>query len=180
MPAIRPSALPLWGLLRGMSVTLRNFFRRAVTKQYPEEPMALLERFRGRLFLDPNICTGCTMCEQACPNGALVMVPAGEISNTAHPQNEYHIFPRVDIAMCTYCGWCEDACPTSAIRHTQQFELARYDRLHFIYSPEALSMSEEALAAEPEKIPPQLPGEETPLRPSDEPEPIATGGESAA
>jgi NADH-quinone oxidoreductase subunit I len=145
--------LPLLGALQGLSVTLRNFFRRNVTVQYPEERGSIPERFRGRLFLDPNICIGCTMCEQACPNGALVMVPWGKIDNVSKPQErDYNLFPQVDIAMCTYCGWCEDVCPTGAIRHTQQFELARYIREGdvFVYTPERLSKSEEELLREAE------------------------------
>lgn len=145
---MRNSYRPLVGLLCGLSVTFRNFLRKPVTVQYPEERHELPERFRGRLFLDHNICIGCTMCEQSCPNGSLKMVPWGQLANTAKPQDrDYYLFPQVDIAMCTYCGWCEDVCPTSAIRHTKQFELARYDREHFEYTPEALSKSEEALLA---------------------------------
>jgi len=145
------SRLPLLGALQGLGVTLKNFFRRNVTVQYPEERRALPERFRGRLFLDPNICIGCTMCEQACPNGALTMVPWGKIENVSKPQErDYNLFPQVDIAMCTYCGWCEDVCPTGAIRHTQQFELARYTREGdvFVYNPERLSKGEEEVLKE--------------------------------
>lgn len=141
--------LPLLGLLHSLAVTLKNFFRKNVTYQYPEERPELPERFRGRLWLDPNICIGCTMCEQACPNGALRMVPWGQIENTAKPQSrDYNLFPQVDIAMCTYCGWCENVCPTGAIRHTQQFELSRYDREHFIYTPEMLAHSEKEIKSQ--------------------------------
>lgn len=134
------------GTLRGLRVTLRNFLRRSVTVRYPEQRNPLPERFRGRLFFDPNICTGCLMCEEACPNGALKMVPWGQITNSAKPQGrDFNLYPQVDVAMCTYCGWCEDVCPTSAIRHTDQFELSRYDRDHFEYTPEMLSESERRL-----------------------------------
>ncbi|MGH8222060.1 MAG: NADH-quinone oxidoreductase subunit NuoI, partial [Woeseiaceae bacterium] len=37
----------LWELWRGLSVTLRNFFRPAVTVQYPEEKTPQSPRFRG-------------------------------------------------------------------------------------------------------------------------------------
>lgn len=142
------------GALRGMTVTLRNFFRRAATVPYPEERGPVPERFRGRLFFDPDICTGCLMCEQACPNGALEMVPWDEIHNTAKPQDrDVNLYPQVDIAMCTYCGWCEDVCPTTAIRHTHQFELARTDREHFAYTPEMLAKSEGELLREPSPEP---------------------------
>jgi len=145
--------VPILGSLQGMSVTLRNFFRKAVTLQYPEERQSLPERFRGRLYLDQNICIGCRMCEEACPNGALVMVPWGEVTapdgaigkKKAAPQGETLLFPQVDIALCTYCGWCEYVCPTGAIRHTKDFELSRYDRQHFAYNPDILSHTEKEL-----------------------------------
>lgn len=159
------------GALKGMTVTLKNFLRRAVTVQYPEERSALPERFRGRLFLDPNICIGCTMCEQACPNGSLRMVPWGEIENTSKPQGrDYNLFPQVDIAMCTYCGWCEDVCPTGAIRHTPQFELSRYRRDCFEYDPERLSKSERELLEEGAAPPQEAPA------PEEEPQPTTVGG----
>lgn len=151
----RLKRFPLIGALVGMSVTLRNFFRRGVTVGYPERRDVLPARFRGRLYLDPNICVGCRMCEEACPNGALLMVEGGEVEAPsgaigqlrAAPRGPTHIYPSVDIAMCTYCGWCEDVCPTGAIRHTHDFELARYDREGFVYMPERLSQSERELKA---------------------------------
>jgi len=143
---------PLVGALRGMATTLRNFLRRAVTVGYPERRDPLPERFRGRLFLDMNICVGCGMCEEACPNGALRMVewkevaaPGKEFGHPAMPRGELRRHPEVDIAMCTYCGWCEYVCPTGAIRHTHDFELARYDRAQFLRSPEELGVLEPKL-----------------------------------
>ena len=143
---------PLLGALRGMGVTLRNFFRRAVTVGYPERRDALPERFRGRLFLDMNICVGCGMCEEACPNNALRMVDWGETAqpgkafgHPATPRGPIRRHPEVEIAMCTYCGWCEYVCPTGAIRHTPDFELAAYDREHFIRTPEELGVREPKL-----------------------------------
>ncbi len=141
--------VPLIGALRGMGVTLKNFLRRGITVGYPERRDELPPRFRGRLFLDTNICIGCGMCEEACPNGALRMVewgkaaqPGKEFGHPAAPRGEVRLNPAVDIAMCAYCGWCEYVCPTSAIRHSEDFELARYDRDHFLRSPEALGALE--------------------------------------
>lgn len=141
---------PIVGLLRGMSVTLKNFFRRSVTVQYPEERAPLPERFRGRLALHLHKCIGCSMCYQVCPNGTITMVQRDRdaISVPVPQKKEKYLFPQVDIAMCTYCGWCEYICPTAAIFHTKQFELSRYDRKNFVYTPEMLAKTEEELLRE--------------------------------
>jgi NADH-quinone oxidoreductase subunit I len=144
-----------------MGVTLENFFRRAVTVQYPEERAALPERFRGRLCLNLKTCIGCTLCSQVCPNGTIQMVRREKTEQIKTAQKrDFLLFPQVNIAMCTYCGWCSDVCPVGAIQHSREFELARYDREHFVYTPEMLAQSEEELAEKQER-----------------PRPTAVGGE---
>ena len=38
-------------ILRAMRITLKYFFRRPVTNQFPDEPVAVYPRFRGRHVL---------------------------------------------------------------------------------------------------------------------------------
>jgi len=58
---------------------------------------------RGRVVLRAKVneerCTGCGLCAQVCPQGAI------QIGETA----------RVDGARCAGCGLCLDACPQGAI-----------------------------------------------------------------
>jgi Na+-translocating ferredoxin:NAD+ oxidoreductase RNF subunit RnfB len=46
-------------------------------------------------------CTGCTLCAQACPAGAIVARP--------------YIRHEVADDLCTRCGMCVTACPEDAI-----------------------------------------------------------------
>jgi heterodisulfide reductase subunit A len=75
-------------------------------------------------------CTGCQLCEQACP----VLV---------HDQYQYNLVGRkaafipfsiaspriaaIDIDNCTLCGACEKACPTKCIDFTQETEVYNID-----------------------------------------------------
>lgn len=51
--------------------------------------------------IDPTRCTGCHVCVDICPTGALAQT-AGK-AYLAYPER------------CTYCTACEDQCPEDAI-----------------------------------------------------------------
>jgi NADH-quinone oxidoreductase subunit I len=106
--------LPL-DLVRGLSVTLRNFFAPKVTIQYPEEKTPLSPRFRGLHALRryPNgeeRCIACKLCEAVCPALAITIestvAPDGTRRTTRYD---------IDLFKCIYCGFCEEACPVDAI-----------------------------------------------------------------
>jgi len=66
------SFVPGFGMVKGMSLTLRRFFKPKATIQYPETAPDVAVRFRGRLQLlyDElgNVkCETCFQCAQACP-----------------------------------------------------------------------------------------------------------------
>ncbi|MCX6236843.1 MAG: 4Fe-4S dicluster domain-containing protein, partial [Bacteroidia bacterium] len=70
-------------------------------------------------------CTGCQLCEQACP----VNVPDQYQYNLVGRKAAFIPFsiasPRIaaiDIENCTLCGACEKACPTKCIDFTQETE----------------------------------------------------------
>ena len=65
-------------MLQGLSVTLRNLFRRKITIQYPEEKTPASPRFRGLHALRryPNgeeRCIACKLCEAVCPAQAITI-----------------------------------------------------------------------------------------------------------
>ena len=68
----------LWELLLGLSVTMRNFFRKGVTLEYPDEKTPQSPRFRGLHALRryPNgeeRCIACKLCEAVCPALAITI-----------------------------------------------------------------------------------------------------------
>lgn len=74
-------------------------------------------------YIDETGCTGCQLCEEACP----VVVPDQFQYDMVGRKAAYIPFniasPRVatiDINNCTLCGACEKACPTQCIDFTQQ------------------------------------------------------------
>ena len=112
----------LWELLKGLRVTLRNFFVKKVTVQYPEEKTPQSPRFRGLHALRryPNgeeRCIACKLCEAVCPALAITIESVVGEDGTRRT-TRYDI----DLFKCIYCGFCEEACPVDAIVETRIHE----------------------------------------------------------
>jgi NADH-quinone oxidoreductase subunit I len=122
-PATLKSKLILGGILEGLGVTMRHFFRNVsaekpeVTINYPEEKIPYPKRFRGlhRLMLrdDGSVrCVACMCCPTVCPANCITIV-AEETGNAAEKRPA--IF-EIDELRCVVCGLCVEACPCDAIR----------------------------------------------------------------
>jgi Ni,Fe-hydrogenase III small subunit/NAD-dependent dihydropyrimidine dehydrogenase PreA subunit len=72
------------------------------------------ETFRGKIKVDPSICTACRTCEVVCPSGAI------KIS-----EDENGFTHTVWNNSCCYCGTCAYYCPTGAIRNTNDADTVR-------------------------------------------------------
>jgi NADH-quinone oxidoreductase subunit I len=109
-------------LLVGLSVTLRNLFRRKITLNYPDEKTPQSPRFRGLHALRryPNgeeRCIACKLCEAVCP--ALAITIESDVgADGTRRATRYDI----DLFKCIYCGFCEEACPVDAIVETRIHE----------------------------------------------------------
>jgi NADH-quinone oxidoreductase subunit I len=131
-------------IVRGFGITLKNLIRGPVTYQYPEQPMPIYPRWRGRHELRRyenglERCIGCMLCEAACPTGA-IHVEAAE-NDPAHPVSpgeRYAMIWEVNLLRCIYCGDCETACPVEAVVLGHEFELATYTRDGFLWTKEEL------------------------------------------
>ncbi len=109
-------------LLIGLSVTLRNLFRRKITLNYPEEKTPQSPRFRGLHALRryPNgeeRCIACKLCEAVCP--ALAITIESDVGADGTRRTTRY---DIDLFKCIYCGFCEEACPVDAIVETRIHE----------------------------------------------------------
>jgi len=164
------------GVVRGLGVTLKHLintyledihwgFRRHLradfserqgleargifTVEYPEEKLAVPERFRFIPFLvidnydNPDRpghdwCTSCGICAKVCPPQCIWIV-RGTDAATGRPKPEPEEF-YIDIDVCMNCGLCAEYCPFDAIKMDHDYELASYDRTGtHIYDKQKLS-----------------------------------------
>ena len=125
-------------LRQGLGVTFRNYFRKDVTVQYPEEKTPQSPRFRGLHALRryPNgeeRCIACKLCEAVCP--ALAITIEAEPRDDGTRRTTVY---DIDLFKCIYCGFCEEACPVDAIVETRIHEYHMEERGENIMSKERL------------------------------------------
>ncbi|HOQ99798.1 MAG TPA: NADH-quinone oxidoreductase subunit I [Anaerolineae bacterium] len=123
----------------GQDPSLRGFF----TVQYPEERLRMFARFHGCLLQarDPETgdykCTACRACERACPHGVIVV--EGERNPDRESKKKMLVTKFTwDAGRCLFCGLCVEACNFDALRWSQDYELASYDRDALVYDFERL------------------------------------------
>ena len=125
-------------LLRGLKLTLRTFFTRPITLQYPEQKMVMYPRFRGLHELQRDgegkiICVACELCAAVCPAKCIRVEPMEDENHVRVPK-----VYEVDLLRCIFCGFCVEACPYGAILLRENYETADYSRKDLIYNRDQL------------------------------------------
>lgn len=121
-------------LLAGMSVTMRAFFSKKITQQYPENRATLVipPRFRGNLIMphdesNEHACTACGICQMNCPNGTIKVV--SEMIQTEDGKKKKILSQYFyNLGQCTFCNLCVLTCPSDAIIFDGDFENSIFTR----------------------------------------------------
>lgn len=131
-------SLFLLEFVSAMMLTLRYFFRKKVTVNYPYEKGRLSPRFRGEHALrrypsGEERCIACKLCEAVCPAQAIT-IEAEPRDDGSRRTTRYDI----DMTKCIYCGYCEEACPVDAIVEGPNFQFATETREELMYDKNKL------------------------------------------
>ena len=153
--------------LIGLKTTIKTFFQKPVTFQYPKEHLRIAERFRAFPHLNVNgdgslRCVACILCETVCPSEAIKIktgyVDYGLEHELTERQKHNHSLDNlnkgiyndgrrhpssfeIDLLRCICCGYCEEICPEEAISLGSDYEVAFYTRDEGIYGIDKLIKS---------------------------------------
>lgn len=144
------------GILRGMGVTLKNFFLSyfaspdkggLFTVEYPEKRLPDIPGSRNFPFLvydknsDDLRCTACEICAKECPTKCIFILR--DTDQEGKPLKKPRRF-EIDYGMCMNCGLCEEVCPFDSIYLGDEFEIAHPGTTpSLVYSKEKLAKPNE-------------------------------------
>jgi NADH-quinone oxidoreductase subunit I len=125
-------------VVRAMSVTFRNLFRKPVTVHYPDVQRPYPDRFRGILALvyekdtGEEACIGCRLCEYICPPQVI------KVEMLKTEKRNYAKTFTLELYACEFCELCVQVCPTDAIIMMKSFDLATADRRDLLLDKDRL------------------------------------------
>ncbi len=123
----------IYSLLVGMSVTIREFFTKKVTEQYPDNRQTLIvsDRYKGNLTMphdanNEHTCTACGLCQMNCPNGTITV--ESEMVEIDGKKKKVLVNYTYNLGQCTFCNLCVLSCPSKAIEFDRSFENALFTK----------------------------------------------------
>ncbi len=154
-------------LLVGIKTTLKTFFRKPVTFEYPREKLKIAPRFRAFPRLNVNKdgslrCVACMLCMTICPSEAIRIIAGyvdyGLENELTEREKGNHSLDNlakgvfddgrrhpslfeIDMLRCICCRYCEEICPEEAIELDGNYEVAFYSRGESVYPIEKLKMN---------------------------------------
>ena len=125
-------------LLTGLQSTLKNFFSKNLTVEYPDERREVSDSWRGlhEMVRDGNdnlLCVGCGLCASICPAEAISLVPYEDEEGNRYPEEFV-----IDELRCIFCGFCQEICPRGALRMSKVYDFVDYERKDFLFDLEKL------------------------------------------
>ena len=127
-------------IAQGLGITLKHFFKKKATINYPEQTRERSDIWRGLHVLKRDEkgaerCTACGLCAVACPAEAITMTAGERKAGEEHLYREekYAVTYEVNMLRCIFCGYCEEACPKDAIYLSETLMPSSYKRKEFIY-----------------------------------------------
>lgn len=107
-----------FGLLAGMGITIRYFFKKPVTVIYPKERIPM-KRFKGPIAFTEeekngdHKCIACNACIKTCPSRCMSLVAMKSAVDGKRVLTDF----KVNYMLCSLCSLCIDVCPTDALKH---------------------------------------------------------------
>lgn len=121
-------------LIKGMSVTGKEFVTPKITEEYPDnrDNLPVADRFRAILTLKyddqgNHKCIACGTCERVCPNGT-INLDIKQVETWDGKKKKKLDKYMYDLGSCTFCQLCVTNCPTDALEFSNDFEQAVFTR----------------------------------------------------
>lgn len=129
----------LFSLLKGMSITGKEFFTPKTTEKYPENraTLKMFDRFRGELVMPHNEnnehkCVACGICQLNCPNDT-IRLETEMMTDEEGKKKKVLVKYEYDLGSCLFCQLCVKNCPHGAIEFRPTFEHAVFTREKLVH-----------------------------------------------